>query len=301
MIAGEVRSPYVPLENERIDRRHAHSVALAAFFRHQKELTGETWRTAGRVLPAPTDGAAPVSLVVAYLSPVPHRSPSRCGGSCPRTCGGKSASRPAPGQSSCATCWRTYEPSLPRTSTRSRKGGSRPSPTARTTCPAVRPDDQHPDAAAADRAARQPQRTAEVRLPGRHRRAADLATRVTRGRKLELSRDLSAAIYEYAPGAEVVAGGRLWTSGGVYRLPEQELLGNYYAVCAECSLYRESPDDDLDPVCPSCGDRPEGRAAQLLEATVRVRRDTPGTDPGMVAPQRSWHGSTYVLSRGAEE
>ena len=33
------------------------------------------------------------------------------------------------------------------------------------------------------------------------------------GRKLELSRDLSAAIYEYAPGAEVVAGGKLWTSG----------------------------------------------------------------------------------------
>jgi hypothetical protein len=39
------------------------------------------------------------------------------------------------------------------------------------------------------------------------------------GSRLELSRDLSAAIYEYAPGAEIVAGGKLWTSGGVYRLP----------------------------------------------------------------------------------
>ena len=36
MVAGEVRAPYVPLANERIDRRHAHSVALAAFFRHYK-------------------------------------------------------------------------------------------------------------------------------------------------------------------------------------------------------------------------------------------------------------------------
>ena len=36
MVAGEVRAPYVPLGNERIDRRHAHSVALAAFFRHYK-------------------------------------------------------------------------------------------------------------------------------------------------------------------------------------------------------------------------------------------------------------------------
>jgi hypothetical protein len=34
MVAGEVRAPYVPLGNERIDRRHAHSVAMAAFFRH---------------------------------------------------------------------------------------------------------------------------------------------------------------------------------------------------------------------------------------------------------------------------
>jgi hypothetical protein len=33
MITGAVRAPYVPLTNERIDRRHAHSVAMAAFFR----------------------------------------------------------------------------------------------------------------------------------------------------------------------------------------------------------------------------------------------------------------------------
>ena len=36
MIAGKLRAPYVPLANERIDRRHAHSVALAAFFRQAK-------------------------------------------------------------------------------------------------------------------------------------------------------------------------------------------------------------------------------------------------------------------------
>ena len=36
MVAGQVRAPYVPLGNERIDRRHAHSVALAAFFRERR-------------------------------------------------------------------------------------------------------------------------------------------------------------------------------------------------------------------------------------------------------------------------
>ena len=74
-----------------------------------------------------------------------------------------------------------------------------------------------------------------------------------------MSRDLSAAIYEYAPGAEVVAGGKLWTSGGVYRLPERELLGNHYAVCTECSLYREAGTaEELEPVCPSCGTAQKG-------------------------------------------
>ena len=48
MMSGKVRSPYVPLGNDRIDRRHAHSVALAAFFRHAKQQTGEKWRTAGQ-------------------------------------------------------------------------------------------------------------------------------------------------------------------------------------------------------------------------------------------------------------
>ena len=68
MVSGEVRSPYVPLGNERIDRRHAHSVALAAFFRDQKELTGETWSTAGEFF---LGSPAPVSRVWPYLSPVP--------------------------------------------------------------------------------------------------------------------------------------------------------------------------------------------------------------------------------------
>ena len=68
MVSGEVRSPYVPLGNERIDRRHAHSVALAAFFRDEKELTGETWSTAGEFF---RGSPAPESRVWPYLSPVP--------------------------------------------------------------------------------------------------------------------------------------------------------------------------------------------------------------------------------------
>jgi hypothetical protein len=51
-----------------------------------------------------------------------------------------------------------------------------------------------------------------------------------RGADIRLSRDLRMAIYEHAPGAQVVAGGRLWTSGGIYRMPGRDLVQRHYAA-----------------------------------------------------------------------
>ena len=69
MITGEVRAPYVPLTNDRIDQRHAHSVAMAAFFRWLFETTGRIDRTAGEFF-LPTDGNDPsVGLVAGFLEP----------------------------------------------------------------------------------------------------------------------------------------------------------------------------------------------------------------------------------------
>ena len=119
------------------------------------------------------------------------------------------------------------------------------------------------------------------------------------GSKLDLSRDLSSAIYEFAPGAELVAGGLLWTSGGVYRLPDRELISKYYAVCPACGGYRES-DEPLDPICPSCNVQQTGtpRRYCVPEFGFVAQRDT--KRPGMSPPRRSWNGTTYVLSLATE-
>jgi hypothetical protein len=298
MVAGEVRSPYVPLGNERIDRRHAHSVALAAFFRDQKELTGETWNTAGEFF---LGSPAPVARVWPYLSPVP---------------------------AAITESLRRVLPASVR-----RQIGVETGSWAEELCAlleSVRAElasdiasfEERRQQAFADRKGHLVQlyeRTINTltRRPligmlanrnvlpkyGFPTDTVELRTAYSGdpvGRKLELSRDLSAAIYEYAPGAEVVAGGKLWTSGGVYRLPDRALIGHNYAVCPECSHYRES-DDDLDPVCPSCGTVQNGtpRSYWVPEFGFVALRQV--KNPGMVAPQRSWHGSTYVLSRGAEE
>lgn len=77
MISGETRVPSVSLNNVRIDRRHAHSVALAAFFRAMKEERHQEWRSAGDFFlapdPAPSDYVVPCARVRNFLTPVPDQ------------------------------------------------------------------------------------------------------------------------------------------------------------------------------------------------------------------------------------
>ena len=63
------------------------------------------------------------------------------------------------------------------------------------------------------------------------------------GARLELNRDLSVAIHEYAPGSELIAGGVLWRSAAIYRLPGRELITRSYTVCRGCQHYREGGAD----------------------------------------------------------
>jgi hypothetical protein len=114
------------------------------------------------------------------------------------------------------------------------------------------------------------------------------------GAKLDLSRDLTQAIYEYAPGSQVVAGGGLWTSGGIYRLPGKELDGASYLICGRCSQYRES-NGELDVRCPVCGEvattSPRSHVVPEFGFVAARQVGRPGSAP----PRRSWGGASYVL------
>lgn len=57
-------------------------------------------------------------------------------------------------------------------------------------------------------------------------------------RRLELQRDLRLALAEYAPGSQVVAGGRLWTSYALKRVPKREWRRFKYALCSHCHCYQ---------------------------------------------------------------
>lgn len=69
---------------------------------------------------------------------------------------------------------------------------------------------------------------------------------------VELDRDLRLAISEYAPGSEVVAAKTIWRSRGLKKAPDRGWPTHSWAVCGQCDSYRDDvarvPDE-----CPVCG------------------------------------------------
>jgi len=65
----------------------------------------------------------------------------------------------------------------------------------------------------------------------------ELSSQAEQARSLDLSRDLRIAIAEYAPGGSVVAGGYLWTSRALKRVPKLEWPRYRFAICDACRRY----------------------------------------------------------------
>jgi ATP-dependent helicase YprA (DUF1998 family) len=292
MIAGAVRAPYVPLGNERIDRRHAHSIALAAFFRQEKLDTGEQWATAGAFFLGPTP---PVRRVREYLTPVPEELTAALRRVLPDTVQAEIGVKDG--------TWAEVLCDLLEY-VRAELAADVAALEERRDRAAAGQDFRHADVykrtinTLAGRGLIGMLANRNV-LPkyGFPTDTVELRTGYSGdpvGDRLDLSRDLTSAIYEYAPGAEIVAGGRRWTSAGVYRLPEKELIASTYAVCPQCGSYEEG--HELGTACRGCGTerRNTSRIYVIPEFGFVAARKTDA--PGQVAPRRSWHGATYVRS-----
>lgn len=70
MVAGRVTPPTVVLSNEKIIRRHLHSVVMAAFFRWAKNQKGTTYKDVGQSF-VPNDREPGPSLLADYLNQHP--------------------------------------------------------------------------------------------------------------------------------------------------------------------------------------------------------------------------------------
>jgi ATP-dependent helicase YprA (DUF1998 family) len=301
MLTGQVRAPYVPLGNPRIDRRHAHSVALAAFFRDAKENGGQEWKTAGDFfLPAPGSRDAPCQQVKGFLTPVPRE-----------VTGALLAVLPAAARARLGIADGSWVAEL---------CGLLDQVRAELTHDVATFEERRTDAFEARRSDLAARFERSVNTITRRPLLGFLANRNVLpkygfpvdtvelrtahcdsqvGSRLELSRDLSVAIHEYAPGSELVAGGVLWRSAGIYRLPGRELITRSYTVCRGCQHYREGG-DDLEPACTGCGRPADGPVREYCVPEFGFVADPRTGKPGSVPPQRSWNGAVHVVSLGTE-
>ncbi|MDD2493615.1 MAG: DEAD/DEAH box helicase [Tissierellia bacterium] len=82
----------------------------------------------------------------------------------------------------------------------------------------------------------------------------EVNTHIDEALNIDLSRDLQIAISEYAPGSQVVANGKLWTSRYVKKVRNKELLRYKYSSCS-CGYFNKVIDTEteIDKICPVCG------------------------------------------------
>jgi ATP-dependent helicase YprA (DUF1998 family) len=123
-------------------------------------------------------------------------------------------------------------------------------------------------------------------------------------KRLELDRDLRIALSEYAPSSQVVAGGKLWTSRYLKKVPDREWERYKYAVCDYCQYYqRVLPEsgETLD-TCEACG-RPlvsRNQGIFVIPEFGFITSLKPPAKPGEARPERTYTTRTYYSGESKE-
>lgn len=100
---------------------------------------------------------------------------------------------------------------------------------------------------------------------------------------IELNRDAKMGIREYAPGAEVIANGRVWTSAGIAHQPRQFMPTFAYKTCTSCLHIESHEDKSLIPDnCSSCSQPLTGEVSYHKEPKgfITSAHEPHGKEPG---------------------
>lgn len=116
----------------------------------------------------------------------------------------------------------------------------------------------------------------------------DRGDHIDSDRALQLDRDAAMAIAEYAPGAEVVSGGRIWTSDGIARRAkvgpgDAWMERGFHRVCLACRHAETHHEwDGFGENCPQCDTRPKDPPRAFIEPVgfLTSYDGRQGRDPG---------------------
>lgn len=122
---------------------------------------------------------------------------------------------------------------------------------------------------------------------------------------LQLSRDLSMAISEYAPESQIVANGNLITSRYIKKSPNMLWKMYDYKRCKHCSsvsvqIHVEETEDTIPEACPVCGERLQGKKDAFIIPEFGFIADAGSIrKPGLVKPQRTFNNDIAYIGNNS--
>ena len=301
MIAGQMRIPWVPIDNAMIARRHAYSVALAAYFRQCAINENQTWNEAADFfLPAVEGHDSPASRVKQFLTPVPPEVKSALLQVIPSVIHSEVGLDDDSWVQRLTDLLAKVEAEIDADdklfneliATAAEAKNYRLADRLSKTLATIKKRQLIGFLANRNILPKYgfPVDTVELRT-------VHCAEPV--GTRLRLERDLSLAIYEYAPGNEIVAGGKVWMSRGLKQVPGRELVRRKYRICQICKRYESGHELDESALCPTCG-QPSGKVRTVVVPEFGFVADRRARDVGTAPPGRRWNGASYVEDVGEE-
>lgn len=121
---------------------------------------------------------------------------------------------------------------------------------------------------------------------------------------ISLSRDAILGISEYAPGAEVVANGRIWTSQGLAYYPRDFMPTRFYRTCQECHHVEVKEEKgDLSDSCSFCSNQSLGMRRSFVEPRgfVSAYKDRKGKDPSLYRIRKQFADEVRLISLARDE
>lgn len=117
---------------------------------------------------------------------------------------------------------------------------------------------------------------------------------------LQLQRDLSRAIAEYAPNSQIVANGELITSRYIRKAPSMLWKMYDYVICDTCkSMTTVAADVDEEKLqqCACCGAALSGKRTFLIPELGFVADSAATKKPGLIRPQRTYNNEIAYVHR----
>jgi ATP-dependent helicase YprA (DUF1998 family) len=272
MVAGMIHPPVISLENDKIIRRHIHSVLFASFFRWAKECHTSEYKTSGSFFHTGNGTQSGADLLREYIHTLPNDVKNTLRRIVPASLLDEFDIE--------AWSWidklTTLEKSNPTEEDpvmdRAEAEMNGDLQEISMAIEEVLKSDSRTKYAQADRL-RQMSETISNRdllgylgthniLPkyGFPTDVVELRTshiHMPEAKQVELQRDLRIAISEYAPGAEIVAAKHVWVSGGLHKPPAKQWPIYSYSICSHCRGVFTTLGSEIEK-CPRCNNPLKG-------------------------------------------